>query len=606
MNTLKILLIALLQFILINAASVKYEKRATVLNKTINNIKYELNSTTKTAKIIGFVNSINENISFPSFVDNYIVTTIGQSAFLNNNTIKEVHIPNTIILIEKNAFANCKNLKKVFLSFPKNTRVIETKSFYADDNHLMHVYFTDLNNKYYSTINELKNNLQTTEKRNNYVNEVKKNSVNHYIYFDAFNSNHKRPYIFLNQSNDYEMGNIENQIQHAIYSSPVIDSNTKVDIFVFDFKPITQVIDTYWATANNIRMDETHLKNNGYKIIESPRAYSGFQYGDTIEDKRVIMSFWDMVYNDGQKIHNVTADVVYPNGKGHHYVNIEGSFTQCTYPYSFSHNKWQTVLYRSWNDVVDNKPTTKVGFWIRDENKEQLWTLLVIFDTHVPNSSMLGGPGLLNFFQENPNSRSSDKMREFRIKNIFYRSLGKLGMTQVTNTNLNIYSGDIYLPYVKGKFEFGVIDDTEIFGRTGGFYNNGLSQLENIEKFWNTSCSVKKLRQGFTEKDQIILNSFYYKTRGSQRFYVYATFNAKSSPFFKATVYYKCTNGYSNTQEFIDPSLFDSFAVENNGYNNNKFTINDEKMNSYNLSNVVLSIFDVFDNVMRYTVFEKK
>ena len=57
----------------------------------------------------------------------YIVTTIGDLSFRNNNDLVSVEIPNTIEIIEFGAFSNCRNL--VSISIPNSVKSIEWCSF---------------------------------------------------------------------------------------------------------------------------------------------------------------------------------------------------------------------------------------------------------------------------------------------------------------------------------------------------------------------------------------------------------------------------------------------------------------------------------------------
>ena len=41
------------------------------------------------------------------------VTEIGDEAFMNNTTIEEIVIPDTVVVIGKRAFAGCTSLKKM-------------------------------------------------------------------------------------------------------------------------------------------------------------------------------------------------------------------------------------------------------------------------------------------------------------------------------------------------------------------------------------------------------------------------------------------------------------------------------------------------------------
>ena len=53
----------------------------------------------------------------------YTVTSIAPSAFAKDTSLKSLTIPNTVVKIGKNAFKNCKNLKKVTIKANANLKV---------------------------------------------------------------------------------------------------------------------------------------------------------------------------------------------------------------------------------------------------------------------------------------------------------------------------------------------------------------------------------------------------------------------------------------------------------------------------------------------------
>jgi hypothetical protein len=46
-------------------------------------------------------------------VNGTTVTVIGEKAFENNTTIQEIHLPDSIQVIKKRAFAGCSNLTRM-------------------------------------------------------------------------------------------------------------------------------------------------------------------------------------------------------------------------------------------------------------------------------------------------------------------------------------------------------------------------------------------------------------------------------------------------------------------------------------------------------------
>lgn len=100
--------------------------------KTKEGILYEINEERKAKRkyirINGVVNNYaSKEIVLPDQVDGIYVEVIRKGAFENNETIKEIILPNTVRVIGSNAFKNCKNLKKVEL--PPDLEVINENTF---------------------------------------------------------------------------------------------------------------------------------------------------------------------------------------------------------------------------------------------------------------------------------------------------------------------------------------------------------------------------------------------------------------------------------------------------------------------------------------------
>ncbi|MDO5558289.1 MAG: leucine-rich repeat protein [Oscillospiraceae bacterium] len=66
-------------------------------------------------------------LDIPDEIDGIPVTSIGQSAFLFNNTIEKLYIPDSVVMIEKNAFDSCTALTSVRL--PSNIGEISPHMF---------------------------------------------------------------------------------------------------------------------------------------------------------------------------------------------------------------------------------------------------------------------------------------------------------------------------------------------------------------------------------------------------------------------------------------------------------------------------------------------
>ncbi|MDE6635339.1 MAG: leucine-rich repeat domain-containing protein, partial [Lachnospiraceae bacterium] len=69
----------------------------------------------------------DEDVKIPDRIDGKKVVGIGYEAFCDNKTIKKVTIPDTVEIIDENAFEECVNLQEIRL--PKNLKSIEDEAF---------------------------------------------------------------------------------------------------------------------------------------------------------------------------------------------------------------------------------------------------------------------------------------------------------------------------------------------------------------------------------------------------------------------------------------------------------------------------------------------
>ena len=82
------------------------------------------------AKITKYYGSVSA-IVIPNTIDGYPVVAIGNQAFARNSYLKTVLIPDSITLIEQEAFAECRNLEMVTLS--SNLEELYDRVFYNND-----------------------------------------------------------------------------------------------------------------------------------------------------------------------------------------------------------------------------------------------------------------------------------------------------------------------------------------------------------------------------------------------------------------------------------------------------------------------------------------
>lgn len=91
---------------------------ANVTNEfTVDGIKYVGDVETWTATVVGVEDDFSQvEVSIPtSYVNGFLVTTIGDRSFANNKTITSVTLPNSVKSIEEKAFRGCTNLQSISL-----------------------------------------------------------------------------------------------------------------------------------------------------------------------------------------------------------------------------------------------------------------------------------------------------------------------------------------------------------------------------------------------------------------------------------------------------------------------------------------------------------
>lgn len=120
-------------------------------------IKYDLDSKNNTATINGFSKEYTKaEIKIPNYIINglkfYKVTSIGDNAFYGNESLYEVKLPNQIKNIGNYSFAGCKNLHSI--NIPNKIETIGAKAFYDTTEELKTKIKTDVNIKYYDSLND--------------------------------------------------------------------------------------------------------------------------------------------------------------------------------------------------------------------------------------------------------------------------------------------------------------------------------------------------------------------------------------------------------------------------------------------------------------------
>ena len=196
---------------------------------------------------------------------------------------------------------------------------------------------------------------------------------------------------------------------HNIYSHPDLSKTSKkFEAFTIDFRGIDTPPSTYWSLCN-WDMDLSQLKEK-YEEVTGGGAYGGLQE-TTQNEKKSILSFWEVSYKEDGEEKKLQASRIYPagdesyfggEGEGTHYINL----------YEWNANNWYRYVLHSW---LDSNGETYVGQWIQDISTGE-WTLFSYFNTHLPNSFITGA---LSQFQENFNEKNFGYERSFHIKNMY-------------------------------------------------------------------------------------------------------------------------------------------------------------------------------------------
>ncbi|MDO4973472.1 MAG: DUF3472 domain-containing protein [Eubacteriales bacterium] len=186
-------------------------------------------------------------------------------------------------------------------------------------------------------------------------------------------------------------------------------TENRFDFFSVEFRTDKQPRDTYWSLVNWGMDNQEYISRKGYTHADSVGAYAGLQMVG--KKAKGIMSMWETYfYKGGEKKKTLSATCVYPKGKSTHYDN-EGSGTSLIVPFEWKANTWYRFVLRSW--INKESDSTYVGSWVEDLSTGELY-LLAVYDTHLPNSYMLGNMGQ---FLENFNGEQYWRHREMQLRN---------------------------------------------------------------------------------------------------------------------------------------------------------------------------------------------
>ena len=212
-------------------------------------------------------------------------------------------------------------------------------------------------------------------------------------------------FIFLLVSLDF----VTCPMAKNIYSHPDLSKTSKkFEAFTIDFRGIDTPPSTFWSLCN-WGMDLSDLKEK-YEEVSGGGAYGGLQK-TTQNEKKSILSFWEVSYKEDGKEQKLRASRMYPAGD-ESYFGGEGEGTHYINEYDWNPNIWYRYVLHCW---LDSNGETYVGQWLQDLSSGE-WTLFSYFNTHLLNSFITGG---LSQFQENFNQINFGYERSFHIKNMY-------------------------------------------------------------------------------------------------------------------------------------------------------------------------------------------
>ena len=92
--------------------------------KTTKGLQYEILK--NEIRIVGYTGE-DPVVKIPSKIKERKICIIGKNAFLNNNIVTEVKLPESVRIVGASAFEGCKSLKKVYL--PVDLEVLNADCF---------------------------------------------------------------------------------------------------------------------------------------------------------------------------------------------------------------------------------------------------------------------------------------------------------------------------------------------------------------------------------------------------------------------------------------------------------------------------------------------
>ena len=92
---------------------------AYIINDNISEYFYTVNSDGVSCTVTGTKDGVgggSRGLYIPEKIDGYVVTAIGDEAFMNNENVSDIRIPETVTSIGARAFKNCSRIKRFTIS----------------------------------------------------------------------------------------------------------------------------------------------------------------------------------------------------------------------------------------------------------------------------------------------------------------------------------------------------------------------------------------------------------------------------------------------------------------------------------------------------------
>lgn len=182
-------------------------------------------------------------------------------------------------------------------------------------------------------------------------------------------------------------------MSHSVWGTPDNLGSGQYDFITVDFYTSSQPDYTYWSLFQWYMDMSKYKRAQGYDFTEDMDGYAGLQ---SISDGETtaITSMWQSEADNGDIL---TPTCIYPSEFSDSF-DHEGSGTAVVINHNWQANRWYRFVLRSYAD--ENDTTTYISSYVMDLETEEV-TLIAIYDTHLPKSSMRGpGPFLENYSEE--------------------------------------------------------------------------------------------------------------------------------------------------------------------------------------------------------------